>query len=175
MALPSHEFLQHERWLRLVVLARVGERQAVDEVMQEIAVAVAKISSKGEVTRVAGWLYRVAVRQSLLYCRSRGRERKLQQRFVDQSRCQDPFAPDALTWLLERERASLVRQAVGRLPPREAEMVLLKYAENWSAAQLASHLGTTVSAVEARLHRARQRLRAELLRLNAVETVVKVD
>lgn len=31
---------QHERWLRTVVYSRVGEAQAVDDVMQEVALAV---------------------------------------------------------------------------------------------------------------------------------------
>src|SRR6266851_1768136 len=30
---------EHDRWLRTIVLARLGERQAVDEVMQEVALA----------------------------------------------------------------------------------------------------------------------------------------
>ena len=33
---------QHERWLRTVVLARLREPQAVDEVMQEVALAAVK-------------------------------------------------------------------------------------------------------------------------------------
>ena len=67
-----------------------------------------------------------------------------------------------MEWLLAGERQNLVRQAVARLPRREVEILLLKYSENWSYEQLAQHLGTTESAVESRLHRARQRLRKEL-------------
>jgi len=40
--------------------------------------------------------------------------------------------------------------------------LLLKYTENWSYQQIAAHLGISHSAVEARLHRARRKLRAEL-------------
>jgi RNA polymerase sigma-70 factor (ECF subfamily) len=48
-------------------------------------------------------------------------------------------------------------------------VLVLKYTEHWSYRQLAEHLGTTESAVEARLHRARARLRAELCRLKLNE------
>ena len=55
-----------------------------------------------------------------------------------------------------------VREAMLRLPKRDAEILLLKYEEDWSYQALADHLGISHSAVEARLHRARQRLRDEL-------------
>jgi RNA polymerase sigma-70 factor (ECF subfamily) len=63
---------------------------------------------------------------------------------------------------LADERESLVRQAMARLPKRDAEILLLKYTEDWSYQQLAEHLGLSTSAVEARLHRARQKMRKAL-------------
>src|SRR5262249_59483699 len=65
---------EHDRWLRAAVLARLGERQAVDEVMQEVALAaVAQRAPLTDPARVGAWLYRLAVRQALLYRRRRGR------------------------------------------------------------------------------------------------------
>ena len=48
----------------------------------------------------------------------------------------------------------------------DAEILLLKYSEDWSYRQMAEHLGMSESAVEARLHRARQKLRSELRRID---------
>ena len=59
----------------------------------------------------------------------------------------------------------MVQQALRRLPPRDADLLVLKYAEGWSARELAGRLGVKTAAVEARLHRARGRLRAELTAL----------
>ncbi len=78
---------------------------------------------------------------------------------------------DPLSWLLADERRSLIRQALGQLNPRDAEILLLKYTENWSYHQIAVHLGIGHAAVEARLHRARARLRAELAALDVIEGV----
>ena len=50
-------------------------------------------------------------------------------------------------------------------------MLLLKYTENWSYRELALHLGVSLSAVESRLYRARERLRHELVQLQVVEVV----
>jgi RNA polymerase sigma factor (sigma-70 family) len=163
---------EHERWLRTIVYARLGEPFAVDEVMQEIALAaVRQAAPLADPGKVAPWLYRLAVRQCLLYRRKCGRRRKLTERYADQFRPdeQDRRWPDPLTWLLAEERRKLVRLALERLPRRDAEILLLKYTENWSYGQIAEHLGTTHSAVEARLHRARARLRAELAALEVIE------
>ena len=55
---------------------------------------------------------------------------------------------------------------MSRLPKRDAEILMLKYTEDWSYRALAEHLGISESAVETRLHRARQRLRTELAALD---------
>jgi RNA polymerase sigma-70 factor (ECF subfamily) len=156
---------RHDRWLRTVVLARVGEAGAVDEVMQEVALAAVKQQAPlADAARLAPWLYRLAVVQSLLYRRKAGRRRKLTTRFAEGARPseRDPRSVDPLEWLLADERRALVRRALARLPRRDAEILLLKYTEDWSYRQIAEHLGTSESAVEARLHRARQRMRSQL-------------
>ena len=61
------------------------------------------------------------------------------------------------------------RQALAQLQPRDAEILLLKYTENWNYHQIATHLGSGHAAVEARLHRARARLRMELAALDVIE------
>ncbi len=165
----SSELERHRSWMRSVVLARVWEKDAVEEVLQDVALAA--VSSKappGTAERVAPWLYKIAVRQSLLYRRRQGRQRKLMdaytelrgaQGFRDRQGFRDA---DPLDWLLAVERQSLVRQSLGRLHHRDREMLLLKYTQQWSYEQIAQHLGVSHSAVESRLHRARQHLRHEL-------------
>jgi RNA polymerase sigma-70 factor (ECF subfamily) len=163
---------EHGRWLRTVVLSRLGEPQAVDEVMQEVSLAaIEQRAPLTDPTKVAAWLYRLAVMQSLLYRRKRGRLRKLTDRYAQRMRPGegDSRTTDPLAWLLADERRQLVRQALTHLPPRDAEILLLKYTEDWSYHQLAERLGISHSAVEARLHRARQRLRGELVAMSVVE------
>jgi RNA polymerase sigma-70 factor (ECF subfamily) len=155
----------HDRWLRTAVLARLGERQAADEVLQEVALAaVAQRAPLADPGKLAAWLYRLAVRQALLYRRRQGRRHRLVNGYALRlgaapagSRASDP-----LGWLLLDERRRLVREALARLPARDAEVLLLKYTEDWSYRDLAAHLGLSAAAVEARLHRARRRLRDEL-------------
>jgi len=164
---------QHDRWLRTVAYARLGELAAVDDVLQEVALAVVRQSAPLiDVAKVAPWLYRTTVHQCLLYRRKCGRRRRMTDRFATQfpPTEQDAGLPDPLSWLLADERRSLVRQALEKLPRRDAEILWLKYTENWNYQQIARHLGVSHSAVEARLFRARGRMRAELVVLEMSET-----
>lgn len=160
---------EHDRWLRSVVCVRVGEPQAIDEVMQEVSLAaVRQHAPLADPEKVAPWLYRLAVRQSLLYRRKQGRKRKLIDRYAQrfQPSEADNRQIDPLGWLLAEERGTRVREAMSRLPKRDVEILLLKYTEDWSYRSLAEHLGVSHSAVETRLHRARRRLRTELAALD---------
>jgi RNA polymerase sigma factor (sigma-70 family) len=163
---------EHDRWLRTVVAARLRERHAVDEVMQEVSLAaVAQHAPLLDPGKVAPWLYRLAVTQSLLYRRKMGRSRRLAERVALRKRPseRDCGESDPLDWLLAEERKKLIRQAMSRLQGRDAEILLLKYTEDWSYRELARRLGVSESAVEARLHRARKRLRDELAVLDVIE------
>ena len=167
------ELAQHDRWLRTVIWGRLGSGAAVDDVMQEVALAAVRQQAPiSDPTKVAPWLYRLAVTQTLLYRRSLGRRRKLHDRYADryQPTERDTRSPDPLDWLLAEERRKLVREALATLPRRESEILLLKYTEDWSYKQLAEHLGTTTSAIESRLHRARTKLRQRLTAMEVIET-----
>ena len=163
------ELGRHGRWLRTVALARVGDAAAADDVMQEVAAAaVEKGHQLRDPASAGAWLYRLVVVAAVQYRRRQGRRRKLVERYAERlapaeynSRERDP-----LDWLLTDERKAMVRQSLERLPRRDAEILLLKYSEDWSYRQMAEHLGMSTSAIEARLHRARQKLRRMLRQMD---------
>ncbi|PHS05444.1 MAG: RNA polymerase subunit sigma-24 [Blastopirellula sp.] len=165
---------ENNRWLRIAVYTRLRDPIAVDDVMQEVAVAVVKgIDSVRDVNRIRPWLYQVAIRQTLLYRRKLGRQRKAiptetnndtdndtdTSRFDELSHRNEPTGID---WLISEERQQMIQQTLAELPRRDAEILLLKYIEGWKYQQIAEHLGLSTSAIEARLHRARSRMREKL-------------
>jgi RNA polymerase sigma-70 factor (ECF subfamily) len=169
-----HRSLEHHYgWLRAIVTARLGEPQAVEDVLQEVALAVVRQQAPlTDAAKIGPWLYQVAVRQTLLYRRKVGRRRKLIDGYA-RSRCpreSDVREPDPLEWLLAREKARYIQRSFGDLPARDREILMLKYGQNWSYKQIADHLGISESAVEARLHRARLRLRTLLHELSVLES-----
>ncbi|MEX2558855.1 MAG: RNA polymerase sigma factor [Pirellulales bacterium] len=161
----------HETWLRKVILARTGEPQAVNEVFQQLALAVVEQKAPlADAAKVAPWLHRIAVVQSARYRRKLGRERKAVRQVAHRQLClgngQDQ---DVLALVLRKERHEQTRLAIGRLPGADAEILLLKYGERWSYRRIAERLGITEKAVDARLARARNRLRNELASLGIDE------
>lgn len=163
---------RHDRWLRTVLYARLGEPQAIDDVMQEVSLAaVRQRSPLADASKISPWLYRLAVTQALMYRRKQGRRRRLADNYARRAAVagEPGREADPLEWLLAEERRELVRVAMSRLPKRDAEILLLKYSEDWSYREVAEHLGISQTAVQARLHRARQKLRDELAVLHVTE------
>lgn len=160
----QRELSEHRRWLATVLRARGVEVGALDEVLQEVQVAAVKYANRlRDQTKVAPWLYRIAVTCALQHRRRLGRGKRLIQRYAAEQSTR--FECDPLDWLLADEQRRIIREAIHSLPPRDAELLLLKYTEDWSYRQLAEHLGVTVSTIEARLHRAREKMRQTLARL----------
>jgi RNA polymerase sigma factor (sigma-70 family) len=154
---------EHEGWLRGVILARTGEPQAVDEIWQEVSLAA--IEQRAPVVsgeKAAGWLYRVAVVRSIRYRRQCARQRKRLARLALESNGHASTPDDPFEWLLGEERRQLVRQALSELTGRDAEILMLKYQERWSYRRIAALLAISESAVDARVFRARERLRRRL-------------
>lgn len=160
---------ENEHWLRTIIAARVGEAAAVEEVFQEVSLATIRQKAPLlDATKISPWLYRLAVMQSLLYRRSMGRKRKLIDRYMQKVPLEeyDQGQKDPLSWLLSEERRAGVRKAMSELPRNQQELLLLKYVHEWSYKEMADKIGTTVSAIQAKLHRARALLREKLLKMD---------
>jgi RNA polymerase sigma-70 factor (ECF subfamily) len=142
-------------------------------VLQEVRLAAVRNGHTiRDTTKVAPWLYRVAVASALGYRRQLGRRKKLIAHYAEHAppRPDDTRELDPLEWLLAAERRELVQQALSHLPRREIELLFLKYTEDWTYRQIAERLGVSESAVEARLHRARRRMRQALAALEPAGT-----
>lgn len=165
---PLNALPEHENWLRTTLLARLGNRDEVEEVMQEVAVAAATQSAKSErIERVGPWLYRVAMRQMMLFRRKAGRRRKLMNRIVERPLPKDDHATtrSPLEFLISEERQDEVRRAMVNMTERDRQLLMLKYVDGLSYGEIAEHVGVTASAVQSRLHRARAVMRNELQKM----------
>ncbi len=169
------ELETNQGWLRTVIAARVGEAEGVEEVFQEVSLAAVRQKAPiHDPTKVSPWLYRLAVIHSLLYRRKIGRKKKLIDRFTQKIPIveNDQRQREPLEWLLEQERRQMVKEAMKQIPKPFQELLLLKYIHDWSYKEMAEKLGMTVSAVQAKLHRARGMLKKRLTRTISAEDVV---
>lgn len=155
---------QHRSWLSAVVYARVRDHHAVEEVLQETALAASKQHQLApDAEGVCKWLYRVAVRQAMLYRRGQARNKTKLNNVVQGSVRSDAHQFDPYRMVLASEQQELVRDALARLPARDCEILMLKYNEGWSCHEMSTRLGVSESALKSRLLRARNALRAQLL------------
>lgn len=152
-----------ERWLRHILSKRLENPEEVEDVFQEIGLAVSRSEHRPtDPDKAVGWLYQVAIRQVLQYRRKAGRYRKLMNRTQEQLPSQDLRADDPLVVLMRTERAAAVRQAVAQLDPKFREVLLLKYVDRLNYREIAQRLDLSRNAVEHRLVKARKALRQQL-------------
>lgn len=160
----AHALESHRRWLSTVVHSRLADHQAAEDVLQEVALAAITQRSKPEdPSKIAPWLYRIALRKVINHHRSTGRRRRLIENAISAGRGSEEtkeLGPGE--WLLKLESDSAVAQAMSLLSSQDRQILLLKYTEGWGYQDLAEHLGITVKTVEYRLLKARRALRAKL-------------
>lgn len=157
--------LQENRsWLATVIQSRLSDRQAAEDVLQEVALAaIVQTSRPTDPAKIAPWLYRIALRKVINHHRSTGRRKRLMERAVAlgqlQSDCVDSNPGE---WLLKSEVSVGVSSAMERLDPQDKQILLLKYTQGWGYQELSEHLGISIKTVEYRLLKARKSLRAAL-------------
>lgn len=174
----------HEPWLRKVLRCRISDAHAVDDLFQEIAVAVfrqleirdhanhsedaqphqdrssQKKTLPENPEKVGPWLYRVAIRQAINFHRKQSRKTQPQ---IVSDLVVPARSPEPLDWMLHQESDQTLARCIEQLNHSDREILMLKFTENWSYQQLANHLGISTRAVEHRLLKARKQLRQLLV------------
>jgi RNA polymerase sigma-70 factor (ECF subfamily) len=129
----------------------------VDDVVQDVFLAVLKHLGRfrGDAS-VATWITRITINA----CRAHRRRRVMGLGLLRRWMTQAPSVhePDAC----RDETNQRVRQAVGGLPSKYREVIVLRYLQEMDVDAIAEVLGASRSAIEVRLHRARAMLKDEL-------------
>jgi RNA polymerase sigma-70 factor (ECF subfamily) len=166
----SEALRMHGSWLRAVAIARLRGPEGADDVMQDVAMAALRNwDTLRTVANAKPWLYRLTVRAALMHRRTLGRARRRIKEAMETFRAQNGLQEaarevDPLDRLLDGERYGHLKAAIGRLPAKDVEMLLLKHVDDCSYQEIASRMGVTAGVVQMRLFRARQKLREMLTR-----------
>jgi len=159
---PQAVYLENETWLRTVVRSRVQESDAVEDIMQNIALAlVRQRETLRDIAQIGAWLYQVAVRQVMMHRRTAGRRRNFENRLSQQAGSGDSVSSeyDPVASVLAAEKQESVRVAVQQLDELDRQVLMLKYVEGWTYRQLAEMLGVSEDTIEYRLLKSRKRLK----------------
>jgi RNA polymerase sigma-70 factor (ECF subfamily) len=141
----------HPRLVRTLT-AVVGDRAAAEDCVQEAFVRAWRAWPRWRPeAAVEAWLYRIALNVAFSH-RRRVRLRQMAERLLRPGLGR----PDA------RVAASPLREALAKLPPREAAAVMLRHYHGYSRLETARILGLTERAVSLRVARAQAILLREL-------------
>ncbi len=150
------------RWLHSVLYARLNDRQATEDVYQEICWSVLDNKPSIPIDKPAAWLYRVAVRHASSYIRSESRLRLRNRTYAEtkeNARDEKSDWTNPQSWIFAQEQSDLIAAALTQLKTSERQVLFLKYNEGWKCRKIGEVMGVSESTVQTRLLRARQKLR----------------
>jgi len=112
----------------------------------------------------ASYLYRAAINGSLDLLRRRKAAPAEPLEAAEAVVSTEPAAsPESVT--SSRELSGILRQAIGELAPRAAEMFALRYLEELDNREIAELMGTSRAVVAVTLHQSRSKLKKRLIEL----------
>jgi len=161
-------------------LSIIGDHHQAEEAAQDTFFQVYRSagSFRGK-SKLSTWIYRIAVNRSLNLIRKNRRFRWIKSLssvwHEDREAGEIPVtsSPDEPAQRLEeKERQDLIQNAVASLPEKQRIVFVLSKYENLTYSEISEILGISVNSVNARVHRARLRLKkrlVEILKKNDVD------
>ena len=152
----------HRRWIAAVLLAHKPRQADVEDLLQEVALAVVqKINQLDDPTALKPWLRMVAVNAARATGRKQTRRRGLL-RLVRPNVPEEGEGTSDLTTEASRQRQERARQLgslIEQLPDAYRECVLLRCARGMSHKQISEITGLPETTIETRIARGRRMLR----------------
>jgi RNA polymerase sigma-70 factor (ECF subfamily) len=156
---------RYKRKAFATALRITNNREDAEDVVQEsFHKAFRHLAKFEERARFSTWLTRIVLNEALMLLRRRRGDLEVLPESHDDSGKSAPEAfvdrspsPEESCW--RRERTELLTEAINRLGPKIRRTILLYNIEERSLQEIAQILGTSISAVKARVFQGRRKLR----------------
>ncbi|HKF19972.1 MAG TPA: sigma-70 family RNA polymerase sigma factor [Candidatus Angelobacter sp.] len=150
-------FLEHKDRVFRAAYRITGNAGDAEDVLQTVFLRLVRQENLSEVSNLAAYLHRSAVNASLDLLR---RRRDARTSSLDDQ--ENPIeVVSANTAGPSTEIRDWLRQALGRLNPRWAEMFVLRFIEDYSNGEIAGMMNTSPAVVAVLLHRTRAQLKRD--------------
>jgi RNA polymerase sigma-70 factor (ECF subfamily) len=155
----SQLFAEHYRRVLTAAYRITGNRSDAEDVAQAVFLRLA--SADGQVTNAGSYLYRAAINGALDLLRRRKSAPAEPLEFAAYvAAAGSGSSPEAEA--SSRELGAQLRTAISELPPRAAEVFILRYVEEHGNREIAALMGTSQAVVAVTLFNARARLKKRL-------------
>jgi RNA polymerase sigma-70 factor (ECF subfamily) len=149
---------RHSRATYSLAYRMMGERQAAEDLVQEVFLQVwrAAGSYRSERGSVRTWILSIAHNRGIDQLRSTASRRRTQEK-VERSPTSQPGEPFTETWRnLQREQ---VREALRGLPPEQLKVLELAYYSGYTHREIAELLDLPLGTVKGRMRLGLQKIR----------------
>ncbi len=151
---------RYERPLLAYASRSCGDLETARDAVQDTFLALIKERPSGELEALAPWLFTVCRRRLIDYHRKSQRLQTMDTTATLAS-TPDEAATTPSESLARKDDANLLQRLIAQLPPRDREVVLLKFASSLSYQDIAAATGLSVGNVGYILHHAVQSLRSQ--------------
>jgi RNA polymerase sigma-70 factor (ECF subfamily) len=139
-----------------------GDADRAQDVLQDVWLDVFRSVGKlRDVDAFTGWLYRIARDRAYRALRRHGGLRKDS---IEPTELANLDAPQAEANGFAEDERRFIHESLDRLPHEQREVLLLRFLEDMTYAQIAAAVGCELGTVRSRLHYAKLALRRELER-----------
>ena len=156
-------FREHHDLVFRTAYRVTGTAVDAEDVLQTVFLRIMRQENLDLSPSPGSYLHRAAVNASLDLMRSRSKTRSVSIEDADfeliESSDRNPEAQQ-----VDRELRRAVRRSISRLGERAAEVCILKFFEGYDNREIAKTLGTSQMVVGVMLHRARTRLRKDIVK-----------
>ena len=150
---------------RRVFISYFGRHTDVEDLVQELFFRIFKHRRRyRSQDRFRAWFYRIAMNLAHDQWRQQRRRKKRLLRFFMHQKHEMEYAASAAesTSMMNRGLVHQLEQHIRDLPPRQRQVLILRYVEEMSLNEIAELLGLQVGSVKSTLHHAQRKLKDRL-------------
>jgi RNA polymerase sigma factor (sigma-70 family) len=152
---------EHYGLVARLVRRLTGWRAEADDLVQEVFVSAWKAwPTFRQDSKAETWLTRIAINHCRSYHRRQWLRKEIWQRLGELVHFWEQRSPDA--GLVQGEESERLRAGIAAMSQRDREVLVLHYLEERPVDEIAAMLEASRGAVEVRLSRARQKLKAQM-------------
>ena len=153
-------FLRLRPQLRAVLIARLGDAQAADDLLQDLFLRLPRVSENlRNAEQAQHYMMRMARNASIDLARGESRRAEL---LLDAIELFDHRVPTPEDYALSTEQLETLDEALHELPGKTRDMLILSRLDGLTHGQIAERLGVSRSLVEKRLVQAVLHCRARI-------------